>query len=282
VTSDLGLPPLVDSHCHLDFDDFGPERDEIVARARRAGLVRMVTICTRVRQFEARILPIAEAYDDVFCTVGTHPHQADEETDVTVDQLVAYASHPKVVGIGECGLDYFYTHGSPEAQAAGFRIHIEAARRLDLPVIIHSRDADEDMAQILEDETERNGSFRAVLHCFSSGRELAMRAIALGHYVSFSGIVTFKKSEDLRQIAAEVPEDRILVETDAPYLAPPPHRGKRNEPSYVVHTHRVVAETKGWDERESAQRTTRNFHRLFSKVPPSAGFDLTDVDRETA
>ena len=138
------------------------------------------------------------------------------------------------------------------------------------------------MAQILEDETERNGSFRAVLHCFSSGRELAMRAIALGHYVSFSGIVTFKKSEDLLQIAAEVPEDRILVETDAPYLAPPPHRGKRNEPSYVVHTHRVVAETKGWDERESAQRTTRNFHRLFSKVPPSAGFDLTDVDRETA
>lgn len=267
-------PMLVDSHCHLDFDDFAPERDEIVERARRAGLIRMVTICTRVRRFEERILPIAEAYDDVFCTVGTHPHQADEETDITVDDLVRRADHPKVVGIGECGLDYFYKHGSPDAQAAGFRVHIEAARRLDLPVIIHARDADEDMAAILEQETAENGPFRAVLHCFSSGRELAMRALALGHYVSFSGIVTFKKSEELRAIAAEVPADRILVETDAPFLAPPPHRGKRNEPSYVVHTNRVVAESKGWTEAESALRTTENFHRLFSKVPAPVGLDL--------
>jgi len=272
--SNAALPMLVDSHCHLDFDDFAPEIDEVVARARRAGLVRMVTICTRVRRFEERILPLAERYEDVFCTVGTHPHQADEETDITVEDLVRRADHPKVVGIGECGLDYFYEHGSPEAQAAGFRVHIRAARQLDLPVIIHARDADQDVIRILEEETERDGPFRAVLHCFSSGRELALRAVALGHYVSFSGIVTFKKSEELRAIAAEVPMDRILVETDAPFLAPPPHRGKRNEPAYVVHTHRVVAEVKGVDEATSAAQTTRNFHRLFSKVPPPAGLAL--------
>ena len=269
-----GFPMLVDSHCHLDFDDFAPERDEIVARARRAGLVRMVTICTRVRRFEDRILPLAEAYEDVFCTVGTHPHQAGEEPDVTADELIAYSRHPKVVGLGECGLDYYYDKSPRDAQAAGFRTHIQAAQQTGLPVVIHARDADDDVARILEEETERGGPFKAVLHCFSSGRELAMRALALGHYVSFSGIVAFKKSDELRAIAADIPSDRILVETDAPFLAPPPYRGKRNEPAYVVHTHEVVAEVKGMDVRTSAEQTTRNFHALFSKVPPPEGLAL--------
>lgn len=267
------LPALVDSHCHLDFDDFAPELDEVVARARRAGLVRMVTIGTRVRQFD-RVLAIAKRFDDVYCTVGTHPHNAGEETDVTADQLVAIAEgNPEVVGIGECGLDYFYDHGPRDAQAAGFRIHIEAARRTGLPVIVHTRAADEDTWKILE-ECYADGPFPGVLHCFSSGRELAMRALDIGFYISLSGIVTFNKSADLREIVADVPADRILVETDAPYLAPPPYRGKRNEPAYVVHTHRVVAEVKGLDEAESAALTTRNFFRLFSKVPPPDGLAL--------
>lgn len=266
-------PPLVDSHCHLDFPDFADELDEVVARARRAGLVRMVTIGTRVREFD-KILGIAERFEDVYCTVGTHPHNAGEETDVTADQLVALAnSSPKVVGIGECGLDYFYDHGPRGAQAAGFRTHIEAARRTGLPVIVHTRDADEDTWKILE-ECYAEGPFTGVLHCFSSGRELAMRAVDIGFYVSLSGIVTFKKSEDIRAIVADLPADRLLVETDAPYLAPPPYRGKRNEPAYVVHTHQVVAEVKGMSVEDSAEQTTRNFFRLFSKVPPPAHLAL--------
>jgi len=269
----MTLPPLVDSHCHLDFEALSAELDEVVARARRAGVVRMVTIGTKVREFD-RVLAIAERYDDVFCSVGTHPHQAGEETGVTADQLVALAeSSSKVVGIGECGLDYFYDSSPRAAQAAGFRTHIEAARRTGLPVIVHSRDADEDTFRILE-EGYTQGAFTGVLHCFSSGRDLAMRAVELGMYVSLSGILAFKKSEELRAIVADLPPERLLVETDAPYLAPPPYRGKRNEPAYVVHTHQVLAEVLGLEVAASAELTTRNFFRLFRKVPPPAHLAL--------
>lgn len=265
--------PLVDSHCHLDFPEFAEELDEVVARARRAGLVRMVTIGTRVRRFD-QVLAIARRYDDVFCTVGTHPHNAGEETDVTADQLVAIAeANPEVVGIGECGLDYHYDNSPRDAQAAGFRAHVEAARRTGLPVVVHTRAADEDTWKILED-CYAEGPFTGVLHCFSSGRELAMRAVGLGLYVSLSGIVAFKNSDELRSIVADLPADRLLVETDAPYLAPPPYRGRRNEPAYVVHTHEVVAATKELSVAESARQTTRNFFRLFSKVPPPADLAL--------
>src|SRR3546814_3622945 len=232
----------------------------------------MVTIGTKVRQFD-RVRAIAERYEDVFCTVGTHPHEAGEETEVTADRLVELAqSSPKVVGIGECGLDYYYDNSPREAQAAGFRAHIEAARRTGLPVIVHTRDADEDTWRILS-EAHAQGPFTGVLHCFSSGRELAMRAVGLGMYVSLSGILAFKKSEELRGIVADLPRDRLLVETDAPYLAPPPYRGKRNEPAYVVHTHQVLAETLGLGVAESAALTTNNFFRLFSKVPVPANLN---------
>lgn len=256
---------LVDSHCHLDFPDFEAERDDIVARAREAGLVRMVTISTRVRKFDA-IRAIADAYDDVFCSVGTHPHNADQELDVTADDLVRLAEGDKVVAIGEAGLDYFYDKAPREAQAEGFRRHIDAARRTGLPLVIHARDADDDMARILTEEIEGKGAFPFVLHCFSSGRALAEAGISLGGYVSFSGILTFKKSEDIRAIAKDMPADRILVETDAPYLAPPPYRGKRNEPSYVKNTAQVLADTRGVTLDEIGKTTTENFYRLFSKV----------------
>lgn len=260
---------LVDSHCHLDFPDFAPELDQVVARAHAAGIGLMVTISTRVRRF-AEILAIAEAYDSVYCSVGTHPHNAGEETDVTTEELVQLASHPKVVAIGEAGLDYFYDKAPRAAQATGLRRHIAAARQTGLPLVIHARDADADMAAILEEETGK-GAFPFVLHCFSSGRQLAETGVRLGGYVSFSGIVAFRKSDDLRAIAADLPHDRILVETDAPYLAPPPHRGKRNEPAFVAHTAAVLAETLGLTPDELAARTTENFLRLFSKVPRPAG-----------
>ncbi|MEP4754573.1 MAG: TatD family hydrolase, partial [Nitratireductor sp.] len=256
---------LVDSHCHLDFPDFAPERDQVVARAHAAGIGLMVTISTRVRRF-AEILAIAETYDGVYCSVGTHPHNAGEETDVTTEKLVQLAAHPKVVAIGEAGLDYFYDKAPRTAQATGLRRHIAAARQTGLPLVIHARDADADMAAILEEETGR-GAFPFVLHCFSSGRQLAETGVRLGGYVSFSGIVAFRKSDDLRAIAADLPRDRILVETDAPYLAPPPHRGKRNEPAFVAHTAAVLAETLGLTPDDLAARTTENFLRLFSKVP---------------
>ena len=257
---------LVDSHCHLDFPDFEEERDAIVARAREAGLVRMVTISTRVRQFD-RIRAIADTYEDVFCSVGTHPHNAAEEPDVTADELVELAEGPKVVAIGEAGLDYYYDKAPRDLQAAGFRRHIDAARRTGLPLVIHARDADEDMAAILIEETEGKGAFPFVLHCFSSGRALAETGIVLGGYVSFSGILTFKRSDELRDIARDLPADRLLVETDAPYLAPQPFRGKRNEPAHVAHTAAVLAEVKGVSADEIGRRTTENFYRLFSKVP---------------
>ncbi|RWL11812.1 MAG: TatD family deoxyribonuclease [Mesorhizobium sp.] len=256
---------LVDSHCHLDFPDFAEERAAIVARALAAGIGRMVTISTRVKRFK-QVLDIAESFDEVYCSVGTHPHNAAEEPDVTAEALVRLSAHPKVVAIGEAGLDYFYDHAPRDAQAQGFRTHIAAARETGLPLVIHARDADSDMADILEDETGK-GAFPFVLHCFSSGRRLAEIGVALGGYVSFSGIVTFKNSAELRAIAADVPRDRLLVETDAPYLAPVPFRGKRNEPAYVAHTAKVLAETIGVRETEIAAITTNNFFRLFSKMP---------------
>jgi TatD DNase family protein len=256
---------LVDSHCHLDFPDFAEERDDIVARALAAGVERMVTISTRVRKFPS-ILAIAEAYDPVFCSVGTHPHNAGEEIDVTADELIRLAAHPKVVAIGEAGLDYFYDKAPRDAQAQSFRHHIAAARETGLPLVIHSRDADDDMAAILEEESGK-GAFPFILHCFSSGPALAEVGIRLGGYVSFSGILTFKKSEELREIAARVPRDRLLVETDSPYLAPVPFRGKRNEPALVVHTAKVLGETLGLSADEIGTLTTDNFFRLFKKMP---------------
>lgn len=257
---------LIDSHCHLDFPDFAEERAAIVARAQAAGVGRMVTISTRVKRFQ-QILEIAENFDDVYCSVGTHPHNAAEELEVTTDELVRLATHPKVVAIGEAGLDYFYDKAPRDAQAQGFRTHIAAARQTGLPLVIHSRDADDDMAAIIEDETAK-GAFPFILHCFSSGRRLAEIGVALGGYVSFSGILTFKNSTELRAIAADVPRDRLLVETDAPYLAPIPFRGKRNEPALVVNTARVLAETIGVSEAEIAAITTDNCLRLFSRMPP--------------
>ncbi|SOC38542.1 TatD DNase family protein [Rhizobium subbaraonis] len=256
---------LIDTHCHLDFPDFEAERDDIVARAHAAGVAQMVTISTRVRKFPT-ILAIAEKYPTVFCSVGTHPHNADEELDVSVDELVRLAEHPRVVAIGEAGLDYFYDNAPREAQAQGLRNHIAAARITGLPLVIHSRSADEDMAAILTEETEK-GAFPFLLHCFSSGPELARIGVELGGYVSFSGILTFPKSEELRQIAKTVPVERMLVETDAPYLAPKPFRGKRNEPAYVAHTAAVLAQTLGIGEAEIAAITTENAFRIFSKMP---------------
>jgi TatD DNase family protein len=255
---------LVDSHCHLDFPDFAAELDAVVARARAAGVARLVTISTKVAKFPA-LRAIAERFDDVYCSVGTHPHHAAKEPDVTAADLVAAAKHPKVVAIGEAGLDYHYDNSPRDAQEEGFRIHIQAARETKLPLVIHARDADDDIARILEEESAKGG-FPFVLHCFTGGEELARRGVALGGYVSFSGILTFKSSDDLRQIAASLPADRILVETDAPYLAPQPYRGKRNEPAYVAETARVLAATRGVSADAIAKTTSANFFRLFARV----------------
>lgn len=256
---------LVDSHCHLDFPDFAEDLDGIVARAEAAGIGRMVTISTRVRQLDT-LLAITQRFPNVYCSVGTHPHHADEEDGIAADELIALTQHPKVIALGEAGLDYFYDNGSPEAQARGFRAHIAAARATGLPLVIHTREADDDCGRILEDEMTK-GPFRAVLHCYTGGRDLAMKAIGLGLSISFTGILTFKKSQALRDLAAELPADRIMVETDAPYLAPGKYRGKRNEPSYVVETAKVLAATRGVSVDEIARQTTENFFRLFSKVP---------------
>ncbi|WP_234188710.1 TatD family hydrolase [Shinella sp. NM-101] len=256
---------LIDTHCHLDFPDFSAERDDIVARAHAAGVKQMITISTRVRKFP-EILAIAETYPSVFCSVGTHPHNADEEIDIPVSELVELSQHPRVVAIGEAGLDYFYDNAPRDAQAIGLVNHIAAARETGLPLVIHSRAADEDMAAILTEETGK-GAFPFLLHCFSSGPELARVGVALGGYVSFSGILTFPKSEELREIAKTVPLERMLVETDAPYLAPKPFRGKRNEPAYVAHTAAVLAQTVGVGVEEIARITTENAFRIFSKMP---------------
>ena len=259
---------LIDSHCHLDFPDFAGELDAVVGRARAAGIARIVTISTRVKR-HAEVLGIAERFDDVYCSVGTHPYYAQEELDVSVDELIDRTGHPKVVAIGEAGLDYHYDRSPHGAQEQGLRNHIAAARATGLPLVIHSREADEDMARVLEEETGR-GAFPAVLHCFTGGRELARRAIALGLFISFTGIITFKKSDELRAIAQSLPADRILVETDAPYLAPGRYRGKRNEPAYVLETAKVLAESCGVSLETIARQTSENFFRLFRKVPPQA------------
>jgi len=259
---------LIDSHCHLDFPDFAAELDAVVERARAAGVERMVTISTRVKR-QPEVLAIAERFADVYCSVGTHPHYAHEELDVTAADLVARTRGAKVVALGEAGLDYHYDNSPREAQERGFRTHIAAARETGLPLVIHSRDADADTARILEEETGK-GAFPAVLHCFTGGSDLAQRAIALGLFISFTGILTFKTSDALRAIAAKLPADRILVETDAPYLAPGKLRGKRNEPAYVVETAKVLAETRGVSLDQIAQQTTANFFRLFRKVPRPA------------
>ncbi|MGC2827570.1 MAG: TatD family hydrolase [Pseudolabrys sp.] len=256
---------LVDSHCHLDFPDFSAELDTVVTRARAADVGRIVTISTRVKK-HAQVLAIAERFPEVFCSVGTHPHNAHEELDIDTKMLVELTKHPKIVAIGEAGLDCHYNNSPRAAQAASFRQHIAAARETALPLVIHSRECDTDMAQILREESGK-GAFPAVLHCFTGGRDLAFTAIELGHYVSFTGILTFRNSDTLRGVAAALPAERILVETDAPYLAPLPYRGKRNEPAYVVHTAKVLADVRGVSSDEIAQQTTENFFRLFSKVP---------------
>ena len=255
---------LVDHHCHLDFPDFAEERDAIVARAIAAGVTTLVTISTRVRKFEI-YREIAEAYPNVFFSVGTHPHQAHEELDVPVSEIVAKSQHPKCIAIGEAGLDYFYDKSPRAAQREGLLNHIEAARQTGLPLVIHSRDADDDMGDLLEFEMAK-GPFNAVLHCFTGGETLAARALRLGLYISASGVITFKKSEALRAVFATVPLDRLLVETDAPYLAPGPQRGRRNEPAFVVHTAATLAEVKGIDRDALAVATTQNFYRLYAKA----------------
>lgn len=259
---------LIDSHCHLDFPELSSDLDAVLARAQDAGVGLMVTISTRVAKFD-QLKDIVEAHDNVFCSIGTHPHNAAEEPDISVEALVELSRHPKVVAIGEAGLDYHYDHSPRDIQLGSFRTHIAAARETGLPLVIHAREADADVARILEEESEE-GAFPFVLHCFTSGADLAHRGLALGGYISFSGVVTFKKADALRDIALTVPSDRILVETDAPYLAPVPFRGKTNEPSFVVNTAARLADVRGIGEEEMARLSTDNFFELFKKVPRSA------------
>jgi TatD DNase family protein len=257
-------PQLVDSHCHLDFPQLIEELPEVVARARAAGVTRMVTICTRLAS-EPAIRAIAEAHDGVFYAAGTHPMHAADEPLATVDELVALAAHPKFVGIGETGLDYHYTADSAALQQQSLRVHIEAARRTGLPLIVHARDADADIGRILA-EQHAAGRYACVMHCYSSGPDLARTALELGFYLSMSGIAAFPKSHELREIFAAAPLDRILVETDSPYLAPPPYRGKRCEPAYVALTAEKGAETMGVPYEEFCAATSANFDRLFAKA----------------
>jgi TatD DNase family protein len=263
--SDAEAPPgLVDSHCHLDFPDFETELPQVIARAHAAGVARMVTICTRPAN-EPRVRAIAEAHPGVWYAAGLHPMSVAKEPPVTVEDLVRIARHPRMVAIGETGLDYHYSRDSAAAQQAALRIHIDAARKADLPLIIHARDADDDIARILTEEW-RAGAFGCVMHCFSSGPELARAALDLGFYLSLSGIAAFPRSQALRDIFATAPIDRILVETDSPYLAPPPHRGRRNEPAYIVDTVAACAHLWGLTPAEFGRATSANFDRLFSRA----------------
>lgn len=256
---------LVDSHCHLDFRDFEGELDDVVDRAREAGVGAMVTICTHLSRFE-RVRAIAERYDNIWCSVGVHPHEADAEGEAaTVEALVSLAADPLVVGIGETGLDYYYEHSSRERQQTSFRNHIAAARETGLPLIVHTRDADEDTAEILAEEY-RKGPLKGLIHCFSTSPYMAEKALEIGFYISLSGIITFKTAENLRETVRGLPLDRLLIETDAPYLAPVPKRGKRNEPSFVAHTGAMLAELKQVDMEELARITTDNFFQLFDKA----------------
>ena len=261
---------LIDHHCHLDFPGFEADRAATVARAQAAGVGYMISISTKVKQFD-HLLETIVPFPNVFCSVGTHPHHAHTELDITSDELVRLAAHPRVVAIGEAGLDYHYDNSPREAQAEGLARHIVAARRTGLPLVIHSREADDDMARTLEEATAKDGPFPALLHCYTGGLDLARRAVALGHYVSFSGVLTFKNSQALRDVAVAVPMDRVLVETDSPFLAPVPHRGKRCEPAFVVETANVLAQVKGVPFEEIVQVTTANTLRLFSKLPRGAG-----------
>lgn len=254
---------LVDSHCHLDYPEFA-DLDETARRAHEAGVGCMLTIATSMKKY-AGVLAVAEARDDIFCTVGVHPHEAGKEPQVSAAQLLDHAKHPKVVGFGETGLDYFYEHSPREAQQQSFRTHIEAAREGQLPVIVHTRDADEDTLEILSDEMKK-GAFPGLIHCFSASAAFAVAAVEMGLYISVSGIITFKKADELRAAVANVPLDRLLVETDAPYLAPLPHRGKPNEPAYTRFTAEKLAEIKGVSFDDVARVTTDNFFKLFDKA----------------
>ncbi len=255
---------LVDSHCHLDFDSFDADREAVIARAREAGVAVMQTISTRLSRFPA-LLELARAHEGLYCSVGVHPHNVAEEPEATLDALVRAAAAPEVIGIGETGLDYFYDYGPREAQRRSFRTHIAAARETGLPVIVHTRSADDDTLAILEEEMEK-GAFTGLIHCFSTDRKVAEKSVELGLYISISGIVTFKKAEALRAAVRDLPLDRLLVETDAPYLAPVPYRGKRNEPAYVVETAARVAAEKGLAPEALARATTDNFFTLFAKA----------------
>jgi TatD DNase family protein len=255
---------LIDSHCHFDYFTEA-ERPGLLARAKAAGVERMVTIGTRLSR-AAEQLELAETMPDLWCTIGTHPHHAAEEDLPQEQDIISLASHPKVIAVGEAGLDYFYDRSPRDIQAEVFRRQIRAARAAGVPICIHTRDADDDTLQILQEQRDEGGDFLFLLHCFSSGRALAEAAVRMGGYVSFSGILTFPKSNELREIAADLPADRLLVETDSPYLAPVPFRGKRNEPAYVAHTAKVLAETRGITPEAVADLTTRNFARLFSKA----------------
>lgn len=255
---------LVDSHCHLDFPDYVGTVDQVVARARAAGVGVCVSIGTELNRFPG-VRAVAERFADVWCSVGVHPHEAEKELLDGAAALIAEAAHPKVVAIGETGLDYYYEHAPRAPQQENFRSHIAAARQTKLPVIVHTRDADDDTIAILRDEMGK-GAFTGLIHCFTGTQMLADAALELGLYISVSGIATFKNSHPLRDVIKSVPLERLLVETDAPYLAPVPHRGKTNEPAFVVHTAAMLAALKGVTPEELAAATTENFFRLFSKV----------------
>ena len=261
---------FVDSHCHLDFKDFDADRAEVLARARAAKVAMMVTISTKITE-AAQIIALAEAHDELACTIGIHPHEAGSQPETSAAQLVELSRHPKVIGIGETGLDYYYEHSPRAAQQRNFRAHIEAARLSGLPLVVHARDADEDTADIMEDEMGK-GAYPALIHCFTAGPELAERALAMGCYISISGIATFNSAKQLRQTIETIPLERLLIETDAPFLAPVPHRGKRNEPSFVADTAAALAELKGVSVAQFAQATSDNFFALFTKAD-RVGFD---------
>lgn len=255
---------LVDSHCHIDYPEFQDDFDGMLSRAHEVGVTHMMTICTHVTRFE-QVLDVAKRDERIFCTVGTHPHNVENEPDVRVQDLTLMAQHPKVVGFGETGLDYFYEHSPREVQQRQFRVHIQAAREMDLPVIIHTRDAEEDTLRIIEEEM-KEAPFKGLIHCFSASKEFGLKMVELGLYISVSGIVTFKKADDLRDALSVIPLERLLVETDAPYLAPMPHRGKTNQPAYTALTAAKLAEVKGVSPEEVAKVTTENYFHLFSKA----------------
>lgn len=256
---------LIDTHVNIHGEQYADDLDAVLDAARAAGVSPMIAICCRLNEFEA-VSKIAEKHDDVWCTIGAHPHHAKDRPDVTAEELLDIARHPKVVAIGETGLDFHYNYSPADAQYASLRAHVEAARRADLPLILHCREADVQMAEFLEEEMGK-GAFRPLLHCYTGGPELARRAAALGSYFSASGIVTFKKAEDVREVFRDlVPDDRVVVETDCPYLAPVPFRGRRNEPAYLPHVAETLAEIKGWSPAETAERTTAAALRLFDRI----------------